>query len=300
MKKVFLLSFILASVSAIQACEICGVNNFYIGVLPQFNHKFLGVRYHFNSFNTRLADDATQYSKDFYQTVELWGGWNVSKKVQLFTFVPFSHNHQNSDEGISKRSGLGDIVLLANYKVLDINSVSSSDKVLSQQLWIGGGVKLKTGKFKIDSNDSDVGSSANGQLGSGSTDILLNAMYNVRIQKLGINTTATYKVSSTNNDQYRFGDKVTASSFLFYPLLVSKSIINPNLGLIFERTSPGELENTKMALTGGSILLGSGGVDLSFNKVAVGFNAQLPLAQDFAENQTRAKVKGTAHISFAF
>jgi hypothetical protein len=34
--------------------------------------------------------------------------------------------------------------------------------------------------------------------------------------------------------------------------------------------------------------------------MVVGFNAQLPLAQNFAENQTREKVKGMAHVSFAF
>jgi hypothetical protein len=34
--------------------------------------------------------------------------------------------------------------------------------------------------------------------------------------------------------------------------------------------------------------------------MAVGFNVQLPLAQNFAENQTKAKVKGMVHVSFAF
>jgi|SRR5436190_3917981 len=301
MKKLFLVVVIIVSVSHVRACEICGcgVNNFYIGILPQFNHKFFGVRYHFNSFNTRLASDPSQYSRDFYQTIELWGGWNLGKKVQLLMFVPFNHNYQNSDEGIAKQTGLGDITLLANYKVFDINSVNSKDRTFSQQLWIGGGIKLKTGKFEIDDTNPDVASAANMQLGSGSTDILFNAMYNVRIDKFGINTTATYKMNSTNKEQYKFGNKFLASSFAYYPLAVSKTIISPNLGVLYEKTNASELQSSKINLTGGSILQGSAGLEIAFNKIAIGFNAQLPLAQNFAENQTTQKLRGMAHVSFA-
>jgi hypothetical protein len=304
MKKIAILFFItiILSSTKLQACDICGcgVNNFYIGILPQFNHKFFGVRYHFNSFNTHLTSDATQYSKDFYQTVEFWGGWNVSKRIQVLAFVPVNFNHQNSDEGVSNLKGLGDVMLLANYKLFDINSVNGNNKVFSQQLWIGGGIKLPTGKFEIEENDPEIASIANRQIGSGSVDVLLNAMYNVRIDKFGINTTANYKINSDSKNEFGFGDKFSASSFVFYPLQSSKTVISPNLGLLYEHTRPSELRNSKIDLTGGSILQGSVGAEISYNKITVGFNAQLPIAQNFAESQTKAKVKGMAHVSFAF
>jgi hypothetical protein len=277
----------------------CGVNNFYIGILPQFNHTFFGARYHFNSFNTRLHSDPTQYSKDFYHALELWGGWNLGKRLQLLAFVPFNHNYQNSDEGVMKMSGLGDIVALANYKVLDVNSVNGKGGIFSQQLWIGGGIKFSTGKFEIEANDSDVASAANMQLGSGSTDVLLNAMYNVRIEKLGINTTATYKLNSTNKDEYKFGNKFLVSSFAYYPVALSKIIVSPNLGVIYDKANPSQLQGSKIDLTGGSVLPGSAGVEIALNKIAISVSAQLPLAQNFAENQTTQKVRGMAHVSFA-
>ena len=41
-------------------------------------------------------------------------------------------------------------------------------------------------------------------------------MYNVSINKLGINTTVNYKINSTNMEEYKFGNKLTAGSSCIY------------------------------------------------------------------------------------
>jgi len=291
--------FVIATQSS--ACEICGcgVGNYYIGILPQFRSHFIGLRYHYNKFNTRLVSDPSQYSNDFYQTVELWSGWNIGKKFQLLAVLPVNFNHQESDEGVANLKGLGDAILLMNYKLFDVNSKTGSGKTINQQLWLGGGLKLPTGKFEIEPNDPDVASAANMQLGSGSTDILLDGMYNVRVGKIGVTTQANYKISGTNKDDYRFGNKFSASSFISYGLSAKKTAITPNVGLMYENTAESKLQSSKVDLTGGSLLQGALGVEFGFNKIAIGFNAQLPIAQNFAENQTKQKVKGMVHVTFA-
>ena len=292
---------LLTLVQPSSACEICGcgVGNYYIGILPQFKSHFIGLRYQYNKFNTRLASDASQYSNDFYQSIELWTGWNIGKKFQLLALVPVNFNHQESDEGITSLKGLGDAMVVMNYKLFATNSKTNSGKNISRELWFGAGLKLPTGKFEIDPNNPDVASEANMQLGSGTTDILLNGMYNVRVGKIAVTTQANYKINGMNEDEYRFGNKFSASSFISYGLSAKKTTITPNFGLLFENTMESKLQSSKVGLTGGSLLQGALGVEFGFNKIAVGINTQLPVAQNFAEDQTKQKIKGMAHVTFA-
>lgn len=301
MKKIIITIIFSIFLYSANACEICGcgLGNYYIGIMPHFKNKFIGLRYQFHSFRTRLSDDPTQFSRDFYQTAEVWAGWNISSRLQVLAFVPYNFNHQVSDEGTTNLNGLGDVALLLNYKLVDINSKTSNNKNISQELWVGGGAKLPTGKFELEAGNPDVAAIANTQRGSGSVDFMLNTMYNVRVDKWGITTNASYKINSANKDDYKFGNKFSASSFVYYSLKASKTFISPNAGLLFEHNEASQLSNAKVNLTGGSLFQLATGVEFGFKKMAVGFNTQLPVSQNFAESQTKSKVKGMLHVTFA-
>ena len=250
--------------------------------------------------DTQLANDPTQFSKDFYQTIELWSGFNIGKRWQVLAFIPFNFNHNNSDEGISNTNGLGDIALLGNYKVFDNISKNGNDKTVSQQFWLGAGIKLPTGKFHIDPADPDIAAAANTQIGSGSTDVMLNAMYNIHIAQLGISTNVNYKINKNNKNEYKFGNRLSANSFVYYSVPVSKAkaVFTPNFGLLFQHSAANMLNNDKVNLTGSNVLMAAGGIEMSFNKITVGFNTQLPVTQNFAAGQTKSNVKGMLHITF--
>jgi hypothetical protein len=68
---------------------------------------------------------------------------------------------------------------------------------------------------------------------------------------------------------------------------------------MYENTSESKLQSSKVDLTGGSLLQGAIGVEFGFNKISVGFNAQLPIVQNFADNQTKQRVKGMIHVTFS-
>jgi hypothetical protein len=256
------------------------------------------LRYRFSSFNTRLNNDPSQFSKDFYHTVEVWGGLNIGKRWQLLGFVPYNIVHQNSDEGITHRNGLGDITVMANYKLLD--KVSGTAHNISQQLWIGGGIKVPSGKFSIDPSEPDLASIANSQVGSGSTDFLLNTHYNIRINKVGVSSNLSYKINTGNKDDYQFGNQFSANSFVFYTVQKGAIVLMPNLGVLYEHAASNDLQNAKINLTGGHLIMASAGTEITLNKVSWGFNIQLPVAQNFAQGQTKTNLKGMVHMAFAF
>jgi hypothetical protein len=303
MKKIFLiLAITILSTSMTHACEICGCGqgNYYIGLMPQFKHHFIGLRYHFKRFNTVMADDPTQFSRDYYKTMELWGGWNFGKKWQVLAVIPYNFIHQVSDDGVTNNQGIGDIALMVNYKLFDKSKTTAKGKMIDQQLWIGAGVKAPTGKFNIDATDPALIAIANTQTGTASTDFMLNAMYNISINKIGINTNASYKLNTTNSDKYTFGNRFSASSIASYTIKKDQITILPNLGLLYENTAINKLDKQKLAQTGGGLLTAAGGVELGYKKFIVGANIQLPISQRFASGQTEVKLKGMMHVTYAF
>ncbi|MEI7734446.1 MAG: hypothetical protein WCI49_03220 [Ferruginibacter sp.] len=302
MKKIITaIAVTLICIQSASACEICGcgTGNYYLGLVPGFHHHFFGLRYQFRNFKTVMSDDPSQFSKDYYQSVELWGGINLSKKIQLIGIVPVNYIHQVSDDGIVNKSGLGDIAILMNYKLFDKTATKGKSSI-NQQLWIGAGLKLPTGKFNIDVADPMIVTLANTQTGTASTDFMLNAMYNVTIKKFGINTNLSYKINSANKDKYSFGNKLSTGLLASYTLPKKGVNVIPNAGVSYEHTAGNNLQSQKVALTGGYLSLATAGVELGFKKFTIGANVQLPLAQNYADGQTEAKTKGMAHFTFSF
>jgi hypothetical protein len=301
MKRIFLTSFTFLIIFSASACEICGcgVGNFYLGLLPHFNSKFFGLRYHYMHYHTQLANDATQFSNDYYKTVELWSGINIGPKLQILAFVPYHINKQFTDDGIKTQNGIGDISILLNYNLLHTRS-NAGKNLIEHQLWIGAGIKLPTGKNNVDINDPSVNpGDVNSQSGTGSTDFLLNASYDVSINKFGVSTSVNYKINTDNKTGYRFGNRFTANTFAFYKLRAMGLGIAPNVGLLYENSASNNLNKATVVQTGGHLISVAGGVEMNFKKIALGANLQLPVVQNFAEGQTQSKVKGLVHLTFA-
>jgi hypothetical protein len=299
MRKFLLVSIILLNLQELRACDICGESsgNYFIGLLPQFRKHFFGMRYSFRRFSSRLASDHSQFSNDFYQTAELWGGVNLGRKWQVMGFIPYNLNRQVSDDGTKHSRGLGDVSVLANYKLFDKRSEGKFGALVGQQLWIGGGVKLPTGKFAAEPDE--IIPDANNQAGTGSLDFLLNAMYSYHRNGWGINSNVNYKINRSAKD-FQFGNRLSASAFVFHSIMTRKITFNPNAGLLFEDLEANKLSDTKIDQTGGHALLAAGGLETIFRKTIVGFNAQVPISQRMSDGQTTTKLRGMLHITFVF
>ena len=281
------------------SCDICGCSsgNYFNGPFPQFNKYFFGVRYSFRSYNTILKADYNQFSKDFYQTTEFWGGLTLRKKWQLFLFAPYNINQSVSDDGKKYNDGIGDMTLIGNYNLLNKKSLNKDTQTVSQQLWLGAGIKLPTGKFSVDT--SELVSSANNQAGTGSYDFILTASYTLVIEDWGFTSNLNYKINQSASD-FKFGNRFSISALTFRAFHFKKTTISPNVGLTYENLSSNEVNKSAIPSTAGSDLLAVVGLETRFNSVTIGLNAQLPLFQNISDSQTKINYRGMVHLTYAF
>jgi hypothetical protein len=304
MKKITVSIILIICIKA-NACDICGcgVGNTYVGVLPEFRKHIIGIRYRSNSIITHVGiGGATTYltTNEYYNTSELWGGFRLAKKWRLLTSLPYNFNSKTNSTSTNSKNGVGDINNVLFYELFNKKSTTKQNKLLISTLWLGAGLKLPTGSYNpIDKNNT----SSNNlfQLGTGSTDFLIAAMYDLRYQDAGININSSYKINTANKYNYQYGNKFTLSSQLYYKFkIANKFSVVPNAGIIYEVSRKDKDNNEIADVSGGNLTFGSVGLEASYKKIAIGFNWQTSLQQNIAMGIIHAKDRAMLHISLMF
>lgn len=300
-KKIILLFAALLIFTATKACDICGcgVGSYYIGLLPDFKKRFVGLRYQYKTLQSHLGPGgSTSYltTDETYRTAELWGGWNIGKKFRVLGFVPLNFS-ERSNQGISKsKMGLGDIAVVGYYQVLNYQN-TLGNKLLVQSLWIGGGIKLPTGKYEPAERKENEDSPNNFQLGTASTDFTLNAMYDIRLMDLGLNANVSYKINTRNKYDYQYGNKFSANLLAYYKLRPLKDLsISPNAGILYETAE----KDRESDVSGGYSLMATTGIELSFKQYSIGGNFQPVLSQELADMKVKAGNRIMVHLTYLF
>ena len=305
MKKIIILLAAVAITSSAVACDICGcgTGSSYIGILPEFNNRVLGLRYRYNSLHTHIGNGGTTTyltTHEMYRVAEIWGGITVKKKLLLLTSLPFTFNQQVNQSQSKNKSGLGDMSITGYYQLLSKRSqVDSGKKLLVQSLWIGSGIKLPTGEYN-NSDKSVTGNSTNlFQSGTGSLDYTLNMMYDIRLQDAGLNVAASYKVNSTNSNHYSYGNKFNSTAQLYYKWRIKNRItVAPNAGVMYESSLKDRDKGFTVDLSGGRLLAATTGAEIAYKKIAGGFSWQLPINQQLAGGFVKANNRAMLHLSF--
>ena len=299
----------LSSLSSLKACDICGsgVGSYYLGILPDFNKRFVGLRYQYKTLQTHLGPSGNRTpntADETYQSMELWGAWNFGAKWRIMAIVPYNFNKREVANGAlsGTKEGLGDIALMGYYKLFEVNTTVGS-KFLSHSLWGGAGVKTPTGKYDNEERSSASQDAPNNfQLGTASTDFMLNLAYDIRLMDLGINTNIIYKINTENKYEYRYGNKFTANVLAYYKFNVQNKLrIAPNAGVIYE-TQPKDVVYNRFDVTqsGGYSTAGIGGIELNIGKISFGGNYQFILSQELASGRAKSGDRVLTHISYAF
>lgn len=284
MKKTLLVIVIMvASLGRTHACDVCGcaLGGGYYGILPQFNKNFVGLRWSQAKFYAYMNHQGEylgeEYSNDTYNKLELWGRFYVTKRFQVFAFVPYAFNEMNGSHQAVSNSGLGDITVVGN--VILLNTGTSETAKWKHTLMAGGGVKLPTGANDLEDNGTLV--NPNFQLGTGSVDFLTSLVYTLRYQKGGVNLETGYKINTRNNDDYLFGNQFYASTQLFYWQNVKSFSFLPNAGLFYEQAVHHRKGRALQSNTGGSALFATAGLETYFKTISLGVTFKHPVRQSF-------------------
>lgn len=299
---VLVMAFVLC-VGQARACDVCGcsLGGGYFGILPLYNKNFVGLRWSQAKFHAYIAPSqylSAQQSHDTYTKVELWGRYYVTQRLQVFAFIPYVYNDMNGTDQVVSAQGLGDVSFMANYLLLNTGESKSDFK---HTLLAGGGIKLPTGKF--DQTDKGKIINRNFQLGTGSVDFTLNAIYTVRYKKVGVNVETGYKINTRNTDDYLFGNQFRASGKFFLWQEIGKVALLPYAGLNYEQAAMHREGKILQVNTGGDAWLGSTGLDVYIKQLTVGVNYQKPVSQQYnsdASAQITSKARWTASVTFNF
>lgn len=302
MKKIFAVIIIAVALPLLsQACNICGCSA-YVGIFPGFGNYAFGLRYRYSSLHSHIGmagSGAYNTTLEKFNIAELWGAWNITRKIRIMGSVPYNFQELNSTAGNTSKSGLGDIYLAGYYRLFSNNHTLKSGKLLSQNLLFGVGVEMPTGKYDT-SDKTKLNENANlYQLGSGSTDVLFNVVYNINLARTGLNVSSMYKINTVNKHEYEYGNKFDIHAQAYYTFNIGHKItVAPNIGIQFENLQRSVDGGHFVDPSGGNLMLGTFGFEAHFKKIAVGGNFQTPLYQDLVKGSVKANNLCMAHISF--
>ncbi|MFT3681223.1 MAG: transporter [Ferruginibacter sp.] len=305
-KKYMISLVILLTPFVAAACDICGcgVGNSYIGILPEFHKHIVGFRYRYNAVMTHVgAGGEYTYltTGETYKTIEAWTGFNIGDKFRLMAFVPLNFSERNNYGVIHSKNGIGDIGVAGYYQLLNSKRPVLKNKLLVQSLWIGAGVKMATGQYNPLDKTSNNDNANLFQLGTGSNDFNINAMYDIRLQDAGLNISSGYKINTSNRYGYRYGNKFNLSGQAYYKFRIkNKLTVAPNAGMQYEQAATDSDKDFAVTVSGGNLLLGTAGLEALVGKIAAGANYQTPISQQLANGIVRSGNRFMLHMAIAF
>jgi hypothetical protein len=301
MKRIYCMLLMLVSIPAL-ACDICGsgAGGSYLGLLPQFRKHFFGFRYQQNSLVHHLgAGGSVNYltTTETYRITEFWGAANIGSRFRITAFIPFNFIQRTNQQEHLTDQGMGDVTVIGYYQLLNTNTEADPGKLV-QSLWIGAGVKLPSGKYNPEDKNIQQSAQNTFQLGTGSTDLSVHAMYDLRLQQTGININAGYKMKTRNKYDYQYGNKFTLNTLAYHRFSIADKInFLPNAGVLYETSAKDwKTKDIQVWETGGYSLMGTIGLEFSAGRISAGVNFQTPLSQRLGEGKVKGKERGMVHV----
>ncbi len=296
----------LCSVANGYACDVCGGagGGQGLGILPMSYRNFAGLQYQYRSFSSvqtsLLEGKPAVHSNEYYNTIQVWARVHISKRVQLFAFLPYQQNRRLIDATEYRYTGMGDASLWANVTLLKTVDTSGSD--WRHMLIAGASIKMPTGKYALHSKTGteDI---LNIQPGTGTWDPAVNANYTLRYKKAGINAEASYTFTTTDAESYKYGNRLVAALRGFYTLSAGDFTLVPQVGFRYDYALH-DYDNYKRKWlnesSGGYIGYAVAGVQVYYKRIGLQLNCNKPVTQYYGAGNVTAHTMADATLMYLF
>lgn len=282
------------------ACDVCGcsIGQGQMGVMPQWRSHFVALRYQSLRFRTQHpSHDGTgqgTLSDDYFQSVELWGRWAVSRRVLLTGSLPYRVNALREPGAETLHfSHFGDASATANVILFQSKDTARVRHVVQ----VSAGLKAPTGHFR---GSEDVAAPVNMLPGTGSWDVPVGVVYTLRRLDWVFQGELNARWNSTNPDQYRFGNRVAGTFSAFRWWQKGRTSWLPGVGLTAELQDMDRRKGAWVTTTGGAACLAQAGLDVFHRSLGFGLNAQIPVWSDLGGGIIQALPRLNARVLFFF
>lgn len=294
----FLLIFLGVQISA-QACLVCGCNSnsIFQGIFPANQYPVVGFRYASQDFTSHLLYHPSLRTSERFETVELFSLFYIKPYLQIQTQLPYQRFRQWSATEAVVSSGVGDVIILPSLRVLD-HKFAWGYSSFRQQLFLGAGIKLPTGRFALSETSSTALANPQFQMGTGSFDPMAQMVYVLRTDLLGLYAQTTYRYAGNSPDYYRFGDRFNALVSLFTMKQIGRAALSFQTGFLYETMGRTSLNAVEIKETGGYSRGWFLGLDVLLGRATLGFQYNWQLAQKFGGGQFRQGNRSQVFLAY--
>ena len=304
LKKLCLIALLsIVSYNTMAGCDMC---SFYLGIHPNQNKNSISVRYRISEYNTTSAHqhsnmphvhttDNSKYVREF-QTIEFWGQWSPFKKLLLIGYVPYSMNSvSKGNQVIDAYNNIGDAQILGRYQIFRTDNDSSR---YLHRLILGLGIKAPTGVSNEMSNEGYLDPHI--QTGTGSWDYTFNLGYLLKFGRWGLNEEFLYKLNTKNHANYKFANRISSNTSVYYALEYNELSILPSVSFNFEYADYDKDNSLDVTSSNGKAILLIPGIDMYYKSFSFNTTFQKPIYEDLNEVGASNTFRGTLGIGYTF
>lgn len=253
-----------------------------------------------------------------YNSYDLVANFYLTNRLQLNGSINFSDNFiKQNDSILANVGGIGDLNLIAKYQLFNTSAIEDTTikNKFIHRITIGTGVTLPTGKynkytvkgFVTEFKPNSIIGSAEMELdphiqaGTGSFSYLFLAEYLIKYNTIGFNSNLSYRISTTNKNNFRLSNRFNANGSFFMLNKLSSTIkLMPNFGLSYEVSDYDIIDGENFIDSGGEALFLNYGMNIYVNKIGIAFNYYHPAIEKLHGSQPLNNRRIISQLTYYF